>query len=197
MDQLEGFASKGHERRVCWLKQSINELKQSHGQWYLQFHRVILQFGFTMIEEDHLVYLKQSNDRFLIMTQYVDGILMASNYLEMIATIKGWLTWNFDMKDMSNASYMLGVKIYLNRPQRVLSLSQETYMKNVFDKFKMHNMKPYRLQLKRTITLAFKIVWKLLKNSNRWRVYHTPTSSSAWCMCCCVLAPTYPSPLGY
>ena len=48
------------------------------------------------------------------MTLYVDDILMASNDLKIIAATKGWLTSNFNMKDVGDASYVLEVKIYRN-----------------------------------------------------------------------------------
>jgi len=63
---------------------------------------------------------------------------MASNDLEMIAATKGWLTSNFNMKDVGDASYVLRVKIYRNLSKRVLGLSQHTYLKNVLEIFENH-----------------------------------------------------------
>jgi len=111
---LEGFVSKGYKCKVYQLKHSIYGLKQSCRQWYLQFHQAILQFGFMMVKKDYCVYLKRSNYKFLIMTLYVDNVLMAYNDLEMIAATKGWLASNFVMKDIVDASYVLGEKIYRN-----------------------------------------------------------------------------------
>ena len=67
------------------------------------------------------------------MTLYVDDILMASNDLKIIAATKGWLTLNFNMEDVGDASYVLEEKIYRNLSKRVLGLSQETYLKNVLE----------------------------------------------------------------
>ena len=58
MDQPIGFVTKGQEHGVYKLKRSIYGLKQSSRQWYLRFHRAVLTNGFTMIEEDHCVYIK-------------------------------------------------------------------------------------------------------------------------------------------
>ena len=58
---------------------------------------------------------------------------MASNDLEMIAATKGWLTSNFNMKDVGDVSYVFRVKIYRNLSKRVLGLSQQTYLKNVLE----------------------------------------------------------------
>ena len=67
---------------------------------------------FEMMDEDHYVYVKRSNDKFMILTLYVDDILLAGNNMEYLLTIKEWLSFNFQMKDMREVSYILDVKIY-------------------------------------------------------------------------------------
>jgi hypothetical protein len=76
-----------------------------------------------MMEEDHCVYLKCSNNSFIILSLYVDDILIARNNKEMIDTTKKWLSSNFEMKDMGEASYVLGVKIIRDHVKRLLGLT--------------------------------------------------------------------------
>ena len=76
-----------------------------------------------MMEEDHYVYLKRSNNGFVILSLYVDGILLAGNSKEMIDTTKKWLSSNFEMKDIGEARYVLGVKIVRDHAKRLLDLS--------------------------------------------------------------------------
>ena len=90
-----------------------------------------------MIDEDHCVYSKSSGSKFVIMTLYVDDILIAGNNVEYLKDIKSWLSSNFEMKDMGNAVYILGVKISRDRSRRLLSLSQETYINKVLERFNM------------------------------------------------------------
>ena len=129
MDQPVGFEAKGHERKVCKLKRSIYGLKQSSRQWYFRFHRAIVSNGFTMIEEDHCVYVKRSKKSFLILSLYVDDILLAGNDMDMIVATKEWLSSNFEMKDMGEADFVLGIKIFRDRSRRFLGMSLETYIK--------------------------------------------------------------------
>jgi hypothetical protein len=142
MDQPIGFVAKGQERKMCKLKRSIYGLKQSSRQWYLRFHQAILLNGFTMIEEDHCVYTKRSKGSFIILSLYVDDILLAGNDAEMIITTKEWLSSNFEMKDMGEADYILGVKIFRDRSKKILDLSQQTYIKKVLERFQMSDCKP-------------------------------------------------------
>ena len=142
MDQPLGFESKGQERKVCKLKRSIYGLKQASRQWNIKFHQAIQRDCFTMMEEDHCVYLKCSSDDFVIFSLFVDDILIAGNSKEMIDTTKKWLSSNFEMKDMGEASYVLGVKIIRDRAKRLLGLSQETYIKKMLERYHMQDSKP-------------------------------------------------------
>ena len=75
-----------------------------------------------MIDKDHCVYSKSSGSKFIIMTLYVDDILIVGNNIEYLNDIKSWLSSNFEMKDMGDAVYILGVKISRDHLRRLLSL---------------------------------------------------------------------------
>ncbi|KAK2989434.1 hypothetical protein RJ640_018752 [Escallonia rubra] len=53
------------------------------------------------------------------------------NDMGMIIATKEWLSSNFDMKDMGEANYVLGVKILRDRSNKILGLSQETYIRKI------------------------------------------------------------------
>ena len=60
MNQPIGFVLKVQEDKVCRLKRSIYDLKQSSRSWYFRFYEAITSFGFAMISEDHCVYVKRT-----------------------------------------------------------------------------------------------------------------------------------------
>ena len=102
MNQLLGFELKGQECKVCKLKRSIYGLKQVSRQWNLKFHQAMLKDGLTMMEEDHCMYIKRSNSGFIILSLYVDDILIVVNDKKLIDVTKKWLSLNFEMKDMGS-----------------------------------------------------------------------------------------------
>ena len=61
-----------------------------------------------MFEEDHYMYVKRSKESFIILSLHID-ILLIENDKEMIVTTKAWLSSNFEMKDVGEASSMLRV----------------------------------------------------------------------------------------
>ena len=72
---------------------------------------------------------------FLIL--YVDDILL----IEFLDSIKGYLNKSFSMKDLREAAYILGIKIYRDRSRRLIGLSQSTYLDKVLKKLKMDQSK--------------------------------------------------------
>ena len=76
-----------------------------------------------MTEEDHCVYVKRSKDNFVILSLYVDDILLVGKNLEFVKIIKERLFSNFEMKDIGEIAYILEVKINKDRSKRILSLS--------------------------------------------------------------------------
>ena len=123
-------------------------------QWYFKFHKAIILIGFEMMEEDHCVYVKGSRKSLLILSLYVDDILLAGNDMKMIVTTKRWLSSIFEMKDMGEANYVLGVKIFRDQSKKLLGLSQETYIKMILERFRMHNSKPTDTPIEKEHTLS-------------------------------------------
>ncbi|KAL6322423.1 hypothetical protein AAG906_008078 [Vitis piasezkii] len=105
MDQLEGFQDKGKAHMVCKLKKSIYGLKQASRQWYLKFHEILITFGFKENLVDQCIYLKITGSKICVIVLYVDDMLLASNNMGMILETKQFLSKNFDMKDLGEASY--------------------------------------------------------------------------------------------
>jgi hypothetical protein len=59
----------------------------------------------------------------------------------MLRETKKFLSSNFDMKDLGEASYVLGIEIHRDRKNGVLGLSQKAYLEKVLKKYNMHTSK--------------------------------------------------------
>ena len=115
MTQLKGFVMKGKERMGCRLKKSIYGLKQDSRQWYLKFDQTIRNFGFKENIEDNCIYTKFKNGKFIFLILYVDDILLASSDVNLLLETKKFLSSNFDMKNLDEASFVIGIEIYRDR----------------------------------------------------------------------------------
>jgi hypothetical protein len=142
MAQPKGFAVKGKEHMGCHLRKSIYGLKQAYRQWYLKFDETIRSFGFKENEEDNCIYAKFRNGKFIFLILYVDDILLARSDVSLLLETKRFLSSNFDMKDLGEASFVLRIEIRRDRRKRVFGLSQKAYIENVLKKFSMHACNP-------------------------------------------------------
>ena len=122
----------------CHLKKSIYGLKQASRQWYLKFDQTIRNFGFKENVENNYVYIKFKNGKFFFLVLYVDDILLASSDVSLLLETKKFLSLKFDMKDLGEASFVLGIEIYQDRRKWVLGLSQKAYIEKVLKKLSMH-----------------------------------------------------------
>ena len=142
MVQHEGFVANDSGKLVCRLKKSIYGLKQASRQWYLKFHSVVTSYGFVENKVDQCIYCKVSGRKFIFLILYVDDILLASSDLGLLHETKRMLSNNFDMKDLGEASFVLGIEIHRNRSCRLLGLSQRAYVDRVLERFNMQLCKP-------------------------------------------------------
>ena len=70
----------------------------------------------------HIYELSGSTYIFLVL--FVDDILLAINDNDLLAKTKQLLFSHFDIKDLGEASYVLGIQILRNRPSDIMRLSQ-------------------------------------------------------------------------
>ena len=91
-------------------------------QWYLKFHKVITSFGFEENVMDG-IYQKVNGSKTCFLVLYVDDILLATNNKGLLCEMKQFLSKSFDMKDMGETSYVIGIRIHRERSRGILGLS--------------------------------------------------------------------------
>ena len=102
---------------------------------------MIKAFGFIQTFGEACIYKKVSGSSVAFLILYVDDILLIGNDIEFLDSIKGYLNKSFSMKDLGEAAYILGIKIYRDRSKRLIGLSQSTYLDKILKKFKMDQAK--------------------------------------------------------
>ncbi|KAL0378366.1 UNVERIFIED_CONTAM: Retrovirus-related Pol polyprotein from transposon TNT 1-94 [Sesamum radiatum] len=135
---------------------SIYGLKQASRSWNTRFDEVIRGYDFLKNDYDPCVYKKISGSLVAYLVLYVDDILLIGNDVKILGDIKAWLSTQFSMKDMGEASYILGIKIYRDRSRRLLRLTQSLYIEKVLKRFKMEHSKRGLLPMRHGIKLSKK-----------------------------------------
>ena len=73
--------------------------------------------------------------KFLVL--YVDDILLVANDTDMLVETKQLFLSHFDMKDLGEAFYVLGIQILCDRPSGIMRLSQQKYIERILKMFNM------------------------------------------------------------
>ena len=97
---------------------------------------------------------------FLIL--YVDDIRLIGNDVGTLSSVKVWLSQQFDMKDLEEASHVLGIRLYRDCQKRMLGLSQTSYIDQILVRYNMQDSKKRFVPFRVGISLS----------GNQW--YKTP-----------------------
>lgn len=91
---------------------------------------------------DHCVFVQKFSDGdFIILLLYVNDMLIVGRNPSRIDKLKKQLSKFFAMKDLGPTKQILGIRIYRDRKEKKLYMSQEQYIEKVLERFNMNNAK--------------------------------------------------------
>ena len=142
MEQPEGYATPGQEHLVCRLQKSLYGLKQAGRTWHHKIDVALKHRGFTSLEADHCIYVRKLSDSLIIIALYVDDLLIAASRLAELSLFKKDLAAQFNMEDLGEASYILGIEIQRDRTARTISIGQSNYITGLLERHNMATCNP-------------------------------------------------------
>ncbi|GJX93896.1 retrotransposon protein, putative, ty1-copia subclass [Tanacetum coccineum] len=111
--------------------------KQASRQWNKRFDEEIKRFGFIQNRDEPCVYRKASGSDVVFLILYVDDILIMGNNIPKLKEVKDYLGKCFSVKDLGEAAYILGIKIYRDRSLRLIGLNQSAYIDKILKNYNM------------------------------------------------------------
>ena len=143
MKQPEGFVVQGKEHLVCRLKQSLYGLKQSPRCWNSTLDTHLKSMGYVPSTNDPCIYTS-SEGELSIIGVYVDDLVIAAESSERIKQVKEALARKFDVKDLGELHYFLGVQVIQDQGKGTVWIGQPTYTKSILQKYGMSEAKPVK-----------------------------------------------------
>ncbi|GJV69342.1 retrotransposon protein, putative, ty1-copia subclass [Tanacetum coccineum] len=85
---------------------------QASRSWNKRFDEEIKRFRFTQNLDKPSVYQKASGRNVTFLILYVDDIIIMGNHIPSLKSVKAYLGKCYAMKDLEEAAFILGIKIY-------------------------------------------------------------------------------------
>jgi len=117
VEQPTGFVTQGKEDKVCLLKKALYGLKQAPRAWYGRIDDYLIGSGFQKSLSEATLYVKRINDDILIISLYVDDLLVTGSNTVQVAEFKLNMMQVFEMTDLGLMSVFLGMEIMQNREE--------------------------------------------------------------------------------
>ncbi|WJZ96545.1 hypothetical protein VitviT2T_015220 [Vitis vinifera] len=152
MDIPAGLETTSNFNKVCRLRKSLYGLKQSPRAWFERFTKVVKGYGFVQCQSDHTLFVKHFPEgKLAIIIVYVDDIILTGDHEEKIDLLKKLLTKEFEIKDLGNLKYFLGMEIA--RSKKGIAVSQRKYVLDLLNETGMLGCKPAETPMVTTVKL--------------------------------------------
>ena len=122
MEQSPGYVARG-ETKVCCLKKAIYGLKKSPRAWFEKFSLTIFGIAFRRCHLDHSVFIRRTRSGIVVLTVYIDDILLTGSDSAGIIETKMYLMRHFVTKNMRRPKYFLRIEVTHQKHSVLLSES--------------------------------------------------------------------------
>jgi hypothetical protein len=142
MVQLPGFHSRTNTSAVCRLKKSLYGLKQAPHAWNAKITQQLCKMSFETLKADSSLFIRKTRLGPISILLYVDDLVNTGADLDEINRVKRQLAASFDMKDLEDLHYFLGIELI--RTTEGILISQRHYVLSMLFKFRMATISPSR-----------------------------------------------------
>ena len=125
VEQPRGYVDRGHPNYVCRLCKALYGLKQAPRAWHDRIAEYLVSVGFCRAHADHSLYVRESDTGIVVITIYVDDLIIVGDSAMEIDHVKSLLKQEFEMKDLGEAKKILGMEISRDRKLGRLCLNQK------------------------------------------------------------------------
>jgi hypothetical protein len=156
MRQPRGFEDNEHPDWVWKLLKAIYGLKQAGRQWNKMLDDFLWKEGFNFVrsEADYSLYVLCKDDKTIWLLVYVDDMLLASNCRAFLNGFKLEMSKRFKMKDLGEARHFLGMHITRDRPKKLLTINQSSFLKQILSETRMSDCRPISTPMVPNISLT-------------------------------------------
>ena len=147
----EGWSSPTTNGKICHLHKALYGLKQAPRAWFEKIDTFLRDLGMKHTEAGYSLYYLLEEGGVTILILYVDDLLVTGSNNSRCKWLHQQLMNKFDMTNLGNASYYLGVEI--TRTQSGTFLSQQNYARSILEEFGLTECNPLSVPLQEALKL--------------------------------------------
>jgi hypothetical protein len=152
MQQPPGYVDQTHPNFVYRLKKALYDLKQAPRAWSDKIGQYLVTSGFQTSNAYFSLYVKNIDHGIVVIVIYVDDLIITGDSDADIFDLKKFLKQKFEMKDLGELRYFLGIEV-IQSPKGIWLL-QRQYALNKLSKYGMTGYKPISIPLEQNVKLS-------------------------------------------
>ena len=145
--QPKGFVKQGKEHFVCKLKKALYGLEHAPRSWYEKIDKLFFQQGYIKSKNDPNLYINNDeHGNVVLISLYVGDLIIIGSSIVLIDAIKETLSQAFEMKDLGEIHYCLGIEAW-SQTSRTL-ITQSKHAMKLIQMFNMQDFEAICIPLK-------------------------------------------------
>ena len=145
VEQPQGFVTSGEDHKVYRLRKALYGLKQAPRTWYSEIDSYFKEEGFERSKSEPTLYIKRRGPSILIISLYVDDMVVTGNDETMISNFKDEMMKRYEMSDLGLLHHFLGIEIH--QEDKGVFICQNKYAQDLLGKFQMLDCNPVHTPL--------------------------------------------------
>ena len=131
------------KRAVCKLKKGLYGTKQAGRGWYMKLRDTFIKLGYKVSTANLGVFYRFSGpDKYTIVAVATDDLTIIAESNESAQLIKDKLNQHFELVDLGEIKWLLGVHIVRDLENRTISLGQQSYIDEIIKRFSLEDARP-------------------------------------------------------
>ena len=130
MHQPEGY--KDDTGRICELIKTLYGLKQSGREWNIELDEKLKRFNFQRLCSDLCVYIKRDGNDVVIITVWVDDLLIFASSNKLMEQTKSNLRTQWEITALGEPTKIIGIEI--TQTDKSITISQKIYIESILER---------------------------------------------------------------
>jgi hypothetical protein len=115
---------------------------------------VFSKLGFSRSKVNQAIYFKWTPDEHIIITVSVDNMAVTANHISHIKCFKVQLQEHFEILDLGELNWLLGLKVTRDRTAHTITLSQKAYVNMIVEHFHLSKAKSVQTPMEPGLSLS-------------------------------------------